>query len=499
MKEISFDFISLLGVARKHWKLISAFAVAGIMIGYIFNSFATPKYRTSLNIFTWNQDFSEAIKKVRTDKDIDSVKMVLMYNSIIQSSLRIGSTLIRDYQKVIASPDVSTNVHNELKKKFPGKDIGYQTSVSRSAKSCVMGLSASAKSPEIAAAAANLTSKEMIRKLSDMMKVNYAHVISPARIPTGAYFPRKKLNLLIALFAGVLGGSAVAWLIEFFDRTIKTFEDMADYKLLCLGAIPFVKGERGDQDQAIFLEAHDETNSISQNWQAREAFRLVQSSIRFVNPDNPPKIICTTSVLPNAGKTTVTANLAMTFHESGYKVLLLDCDLRKPNTHNLFAIENDTGVVNYLVDQEGHSLDKFIHRVLDGFDVIPCGTIPPNPTQLLHTNKFAEMFNEIRKRYDYILVDCPPIASMADTMIIGAHVDGMILVVNPGKTRFDYLTQALGQLSEIRQKIIGVVFNKNSASKAGSYEGYYGGYYKGYYENQQETPAINKNTPVRDN
>jgi capsular exopolysaccharide synthesis family protein len=492
MKEISFDFITILTIVRKYWKLISAFAIAGIISGYIFNYFAVPHYRASIDVFTWNKDFSAAIKKVKTDKDLDSVKMVLMYNSIIQSSLRIGSTLIRDYQKIIASPDIKIKVYNELKARFPNKDINYTIAVSRSEKSAIMGLSASAKSPVIAATAANLTVEAMIEKLGNMMNVNYAHVIASATPPGGAYFPRKNLNLLVSLFGGIILGCIAAWLIDFFDRTIKTFDDIAEYKMLCLGAIPFVKTEKSDQ--AIFLESQEHAKSSGQDWHAREAFRLVQSSIRFVNPDNPPKVICTTSVLPNTGKTTVTANLAMTFHEAGCKVLILDCDLRKPHIHKLFAIENDTGIVNYLVDHDGHPLDKFIHRILDGFDIIPCGTIPPNPTQLLHSNKFAEMFSELKRRYDYILVDCPPIANMADTMIIGDLVDGIIMVINPGKTRADYLKHALGQLNEIRQKVVGVVFNKNSPGKTISYEGYYGGYYKGYYKGYYQDRASSKTT-----
>ncbi len=487
MKEVSFDFISLLDIAKRHWKLIALFAVAGVIAASIFNSVATPKYRASVNVFTWNRDFSEAIKQVKTNKDIDSVKMVLMYNSIIQSSLRIGSTLIRDYQKIIAGYEIKNRVYQELKEQFPDKDIQYSITVSRSAKSAIMGISASAKSPAVAAAAANLTVQAMIDKLNAMMKINYAHIIAPAKAPGGAYFPRKRLNLMIALFGGIAIGCAIAWLIDFFDRTIKTFEDMIEYKLLCLGAIPFVKTDK--KDQAIFLTSdHSKsTKGSGQNWHAREAFRLVQSSIRFVNPDNPPKIICTTSILPGEGKTTITSNLAMTFHEAGSRVLVLDCDFRKPSIHKLFMLENDTGVVNYLVDQSGNSLDKYINKIMDGFDVIPCGTIPPNPTQLLHTNKFADLFSEIAKKYDYIIVDCPPIANMADTMIIGSLVDGMILVVNPGKTRTDYLTHALGQLSDIRQKIIGVVFNKKDSGKTISYEGSYGGYYKGYYKGYYET------------
>lgn len=492
MKEVSFDFISLLNVAKRHWKIIAVFAVVGIIGASIFNSFVTPKYRASVNVFTWNRDFSEAIKQVKTNKDIDSVKMVLMYNSIIQSSLRIGSTLIRDYQKIITGYEIKTRVNKELKAQFPNKNITHSISVSRSTKSAIMGISASAKSPEVAAAAANLTVQAMIDKLNDMMKINYAHVIAPAKAPGGAYFPRKRLNLLIALFGGIAIGFAIAWLIDFFDRTIKTFEDMTEYKLLCLGAIPFVKKDK--ENQAVFLKPNNDKSKTESglNWHAKEAFRLVQSSIRFVNPDNPPKIICTTSILPGEGKTTITSNLAMTFHEAGSKVLVLDCDFRKPSVHKLFTLKNNTGVVNYLVDHEDHSLDKYIHTIMAGFDVIPCGTIPPNPTQLLHTNKFADLFGELSKRYDYILVDCPPIANMADTMIIGSLVDGMILVVNPGKTRTDYLTHALGQLSDIRQKIIGVVFNKKDSGKTISYQGYYGGYYKGYYkgyyhQSQEET------------
>ena len=484
MKEVSFDFISLLNITRKHWKIIAVFAVAGVIGAAIFNSFVAPKYRASVNVFTWNQDFSEAIKQVKTNKDIDSVKMVLMYNSIIQSSLRIGSTLIRDYQKIIAGYEIKNRVSKELKAQFPNKDTQHSITVSRSSKSAIMGISASARSPEVAAAAANLTVQAMIDKLNDMMKINYAHIIAPAKPPGGAYFPRKRLNLLIALFGGIAIGFAIAWLIDFFDRTIKSFDDMLEYKILCLGAIPFVKREK--TDQAIFLNTLDKVSVSSQDWHAREAFRLVQSSIKFVNPDNPPKVICTTSILPGEGKTTVTANLATIFHEAGSKVLVLDCDFRKPSTHKLFSIKNEIGIVNYLVDQTGTPLSHYIHQIVDGFDVVPCGTIPPNPTQLLHSKKLADMLGELSKNYDYILVDCPPIANMADTMIIGSLVDGMIVVINPGKTRSDYMAHALGQLSDVRQKIIGAVFNKKDSGKTISYEGYYGSYKKGYYKTHKD-------------
>ena len=466
MQEGSFDFISLLNITQKYWKIILSSTIAALIATSIFNNVVTPKYRSSLNIFIWNSDFFTAIKQVKASKgkDLDSVKIVLMYNSIIQRSLHIGSTLIKNYKKKISSGAIAISVRKELRKQFPNQNIDYTISISHNSKSAIIGITASAASPEIAATAANLTVQTLIYRLNDMMKINYINVITPAKPPSNPYFPCKGFNLLIALFGGIVIGVAIAWGIDFFDRTIKTFEDMQAYKILSLGAIPFVKNHK--TDQAILLNAPNQTNGSKQYWHIREAFRLVQSSIKFVNPDNPPKIICTTSILPGEGKTTTTANLAITFNETGSKVLVIDCDFRKPSTHKLFSLKNNNGIVDYLVNQNKYPLSSYIHQVVVGLDVIPCGTIPPNPIQLLHSNKFADIFKKTGEHYDYILVDCPPIANMADTMIIGSLVDGMIVVINPGKTRADYMTHALSQLSDVRQKIIGVIFNKRDSRKS---------------------------------
>lgn len=200
-----------------------------------------------------------------------------------------------------------------------------------------------------------------------------------------------------------------------------------------------------------------------------EAYRTLRTNIQFSNVDGDMKVICVTSSGPSEGKTTTSCNLAETFAQAGYRVLLLDGDLRKPRVHKVFNISNSKGLTNLLANQ--NQFEEVKQFVGSGITVIPCGPIPPNPSELIGSKRMKEILTELRDVFDLILIDAPPVGLVTDSAIFSTIVDGTILVVASGRTDIDGGKRAKHLLDNVNAKIIGVVMTMIPMSK-NSYYGY---------------------------
>jgi protein-tyrosine kinase len=209
-----------------------------------------------------------------------------------------------------------------------------------------------------------------------------------------------------------------------------------------------------------------------------EAYRTLRTNIQFLSLDNPIKTIIVTSAGPGEGKTTTVINLAIAMAQSGSKVLLIDGDLRKPALHRIFSIPNEPGLTYVLVsglDYKGGVSPTYI----EGLEILPVGIIPPNPSELLASNKMKQLLNEVRRDYDFVLMDTSPAAIVTDACILSTMVDGTILVCASGQAPIDGAKRAKELLENVNANIIGVVLNKIPTNQKG-YSQYY--YYYQYYE-----------------
>ncbi|MCL5934898.1 MAG: CpsD/CapB family tyrosine-protein kinase [Firmicutes bacterium] len=198
-----------------------------------------------------------------------------------------------------------------------------------------------------------------------------------------------------------------------------------------------------------------------------EAFRTLRTNIGFASVDSLVRVILVTSPVPEDGKSTVVANLALVMAQAGNRVLLLDADLRKPTQQNIFQAINNKGLVNVLV--QGEKLSEVIQPVaIGGVDLVTSGPIPPNPSELLTSDKFSEFLSDAREKYDIILIDSPPVILVTDPVLLASLVDGVILVINAGSTKIDLINSALDQLKKSSGRILGVVLN-DVKSNAGYY------------------------------
>ncbi|WP_280166235.1 CpsD/CapB family tyrosine-protein kinase [Priestia aryabhattai] len=203
-----------------------------------------------------------------------------------------------------------------------------------------------------------------------------------------------------------------------------------------------------------------------------EQYRTIRTNIQFSNVDQDIKTIVLTSSGAEEGKSTTSANLATVYAQQGLKVLLIDADLRKPTGHYTFRLENHIGLTNVLTRQS--TLAQAVQESeIPHLSVLTSGPIPPNPSELLASAQMAELLKEMKKQFDMIIFDTPPILAVADAQILANQVDGTILVVSSGKTEKDAALKSKELLSNAQGKLLGVVLN-NRKVEEGNYYYYYG-------------------------
>lgn len=206
-----------------------------------------------------------------------------------------------------------------------------------------------------------------------------------------------------------------------------------------------------------------------------EAYRSVRTSIEYSNLDDKLKVILVTSTQQNEGKSTVASNLAISFSKlPNKKILLIDGDLRNPSIHRVFSIGNSDGMMSILKGEK--DLKSTVNTFNDNLDILTTGVIPPNPDEILVTDKMKKFIQQIKEKYDYIFIDSPPIGIVSDASLLSQLSDGVIFVVSSGEVETDFAKLAKDKLMNVEAKILGAVLNK--------YENHnddYGYYYSEYY------------------
>ena len=201
-----------------------------------------------------------------------------------------------------------------------------------------------------------------------------------------------------------------------------------------------------------------------------EAYRTLRTNLSFYSLDNPLRSLVVTSAAPEEGKSTTIANLAVTMAQSGRKTILVDCDLRRPSLHTLFNLENNAGFTNMMLDENAAApLQK---TEVDNLWVLTSGPKPPNPADLLGSRQMDRVIETLAGQADLVLFDAPPVVAVTDAVVLGAKVDGVLLVVSAGKTRRDHAEKAKQILEKANVRIIGVTLT--NAPKDASLSDYYG-------------------------
>ena len=289
--------------------------------------------------------------------------------------------------------------------------------------------------------------------------------------------PRTMNNTMMAAAIGAMLAVGVAFLIEYLDDTIKTPDDIVNIaSLSTLGAIGHIEGTIGKEKLVAFFAPRSPLS---------EAYRALRTNIQFAAVDNPLKSILVTSPGPGEGKSTTAANLGIVMAQAGLRVILIDADLRRPILHRFFELPNGQGLTTALLDLKTPATEHIQTTSIPGLRILTSGPMPPNPAELLGSKRQLELLGGLEAMSDVIILDSPPLLTVADALVIAPLVKGVLIVVEAGATRRGMLQKAVEALLHSGGRVIGTALNRMTRRRSGYYYYQYYQYYYSRYEKER--------------
>ncbi|HVY68382.1 MAG TPA: polysaccharide biosynthesis tyrosine autokinase, partial [Verrucomicrobiae bacterium] len=294
----------------------------------------------------------------------------------------------------------------------------------------------------------------------------------PAFVKPSPVKPRKLLTLVLGVVGGLAVGVGLAFFVNYLDDSIKTQDDVEAYlRLPFLGYVPNIKTNSVIERD---LQSHTQPQS-----NAAEGFRTVRAAISLAPRADKQRIIAVTSTIPSEGKSLVASNLAIVIAQTGLKTCLVDADLRRPSVHKAYELQSPVGLSSYL-QEKAQSIEELVHDTeVPNLDVICCGAVPQNPSELVGSRRMGQFLNELRNRYDRVILDCPPVSAVSDPLVIASMSDGVVFVTKFNKIRREHARKSVQRIQDAGVRITGVVLNDIDFEGKDSY---YYSYY--YYQNR---------------
>lgn len=331
----------------------------------------------------------------------------------------------------------------------------------------------------------NLLSRTEELQVSAKNSVNNMRIVDEAPLPLMPVKPKIPVVLVLGILGGLGIGLGLAFFVNYLDDSIKSQDDIETYlNLPFLGYVPNIKaGNLHERD----LHAHMHPRSS-----AAESFRTVRAAISLAARADKMRVFGVTSSIPSEGKSLCASNFAIVTAQSGFKTILVDADLRRPSVHKAFQIHAPVGLSTYL-EGTTEKLEDIVHKCdVPNLEVIACGPIPSNPSELLESPRMDKFLAELRERYDRIVIDCPPISAVSDPLVMGAKTDGIIYVMKFKKIRREHARRSVQRIQDAGIQVVGVLLNDIDFEGRDSY---YYSYY--YYQNQYYSHYRTEPTPKK--
>jgi len=353
--------------------------------------------------------------------------------------------------------------------------------------------------------------EDLLQKLKEAgvsagLKANNFHIVDTARPPSTPIEPNIPRNLLFSVLLGSATGVGLAFLLEGLDNTIRTTEQAQMISgLASLGMIPLgsKSAREGPNPKRLVIatskEAVELVTQVRPQSQMAESYRALRTSLLLSNLGSPPKVIMVTSALPQEGKTTTSINCAVVLAQKGVRVLLIDADLRRPSIHKTLGMGPRSGLSNVLTGST--TLEQTITRtaILPNLFILPAGTPPPNPAELLASANMRDVLAQLRDQYDHIVVDTPPSLSVTDAVVLSPRADAVVLVIRSGQTTKQALRRARDILAQVNAKVVGVLLNAVDLSSPDYYYYYeYQGKYASYYRDESSVQEDEEHEDVEE-
>jgi succinoglycan biosynthesis transport protein ExoP len=315
---------------------------------------------------------------------------------------------------------------------------------------------------------------QLLSFLDSNQSSNYLAIVETAQPSLNPVRPNVQLNMAVAAAIGLALGLGLIFVLEHMDDTIKSSDDLG--KMIGLNPLGAIREVNTEGYENALITTRDRFSPQS------EAYRMIRSNIQFMSVDEPSKSYLVTSAVRGEGKSFVTANLGVVMAQAGHSTIIVDTDLRSPVQHEIFHLQNPKGLTDLLREPELSASNFLESTQVPGLRVLTSGALPPNPSELIGSQRMKQVMAELAEIADVVIYDSPPAVIVADAAILSERVDGAVFVINVGKTRREVIQQAIYNLRQAEANLFGAVLNRVS-KKTHSY------YYHGYYYKRGTTEA----------
>ena len=416
---------------RGRWRIVALCALVGLGLAASLVVLQTPKYEATTQLYV-------ATKGSSTVTDT------------YQGGL-FSQQVVKSYAQIVGSPSVVQSVIKKLHLNLTREQVAREVSADTPLNTALLNVHVRDHIPARAQAIANALGTDFAAFVTQLETPQgggtspvKATVVKPAELPTSPVSPRTSLDLLIGCLLGLLAGVGLAVLRDTLDTSVKNIDDLvAALDVAPLGVILF--DAEAAKRPLIVHEAAQSTRA--------EAFRQLRTNLQFVDVDSAPRSIVITSSVPEEGKTTTTANLAISLAQAGVRVCLVEGDLRRPRLVEYMGIEGAVGLTSVVIGKA--TLDEVLQPWGDGkLTVLACGPTPPNPSELLGARSMADLLHELEDRFDLVVIDAPPLLPVTDAAILASLASGAVLVTRHGKTKREQVRRAVEALRAVDSALV---------------------------------------------
>jgi capsular exopolysaccharide synthesis family protein len=446
----------ILRLLRNRWRSIAVVMLLSLLLASAVNAITTPIYQASTRLFVSTSSTSSV--------------------SDIYQGNRFSQERVVSYTELVKGQTLAQRTIDKLQLEMKATDLQTRVSATSKLDTVLIKVDVRDESPVRARDIANTLSEEFVSMVRELETPRAgeppdARVIVEQRasIPDKPITPKKLTNLLTGLFLGSVFGLSLALIRDRLDNTVKdenALEQLAGVSVV--GAIP--QDRKRKESPTINFDSENSPNA--------EAFRRLRTNLKFLDVDNPPRVIVITSSVPSEGKTTTAINLALSLTEADSSVLLVDGDLRLPRVHQYLGLIGSVGLSSVLSGATPLS-EALQETKFDRLTVLAAGPTPPNPSELLGSATALTLLDELRSSFDFVIIDSSPLLAVTDAAVISARADGALLLAKHGTTRKDQVRQSTKNLEQAGAKTLGSILTMQPRGRnAGGY--YYREYGYGY-------------------
>ncbi|MDJ0398888.1 polysaccharide biosynthesis tyrosine autokinase [Rhodococcus rhodochrous] len=458
-----------LRILQARWKIVAVTTVVAVLAALGASLLTTPQYEAKTRLFV-STSSGASVQEIYQG-NLFSQQRVTSYTELLE-----GTTLAQRTLDKLGLDDLSA------------VQLANMVTASSTPDTVLIDTAVTDESPERARDLANALSDEFVVMARELETPEdggppTARVVVEqyAATPSSPVTPKTTRNVALGLAVGVLLGIALAVLRDRLDNTVKdraVVEELAGTGVV--GVIPLEKA-RQEEPAIVFADA---------NSGDAEAYREMRTNLQFLEVDNPPRAIVVTSSLPGEGKTTTAVNLALVLAEAGHSVVLVEADLRRPRVTKYLGSLGDAGLSNVLAHTA--ALEDVLQPTrFDGMWVLAAGGLPPNPSELLGSAHAREVIEDLRSRFDYVIIDAPPLLPVTDAAILTNIADGALLIARYGKTTREQFARAVGNLRAINAPVLGTILAMTPTKGRGTaYE------YRYYYYSSDKDGAAPAAAPA---